>query len=151
MKRDAVTHIMSTYRDSHSLNMMMMRMPRNSSYHVSPNRLHTVGSHSLPLRCIPFAYDLQPRALHRTSWRRRSQCYGLQMMRIQAASDGSCYHRVYGSEFTRAGVMECETARTRCCGPALITIPLYGGPTRSSANSYGAGGAGPRKRILRVT
>ena len=63
MKRDAVTHIMSTYRDSHSLNMMMMRMPRNSSYHVSPNRLHTVGSHSLPLRCIPFAYDLQPRAL----------------------------------------------------------------------------------------
>ena len=35
--------------------------------------------------------------------------------------------------------------------PALITISLYAGPTSSSANSYGAGGAGPRKRILRVT
>ena len=57
----------------------------------------------------------------------------------------------YGSEFTRAGVMEHETARTRCQRPALITISLYAGPTSSSAHSYGAGGAGPRKRILRVT
>ena len=59
----------------------------------------------------------------------------------------------YGSEteFTRACVMEYETARTRCCRPALITISLYAGPTSSSAHSYGAGGAGPRKRIFRAT
>ena len=33
--------------------------------------------------------------------------------RSEVASDGSCYRRAYGSEFTRAGVMWCETARTR--------------------------------------
>ena len=59
--------------------------------------------------------------------------------------------RGLGRQLTTHGVMEYETARTRCCRPALITISLYAGPTRSSANSYGAGGAGPRKRILRAT
>ena len=40
---------------------------------------------------------------------------------------------------------------TRCLRPASITISLYAGPTASSAHSYGAGGAGPRKRIFRAT
>ena len=59
-----------------------------------------------------------------------------------------------GSEITRpnGGCQEHAPILTaiygREAGKGLITISLYAGPTFSSAHSYGAGGAGPLKRIF---